>query len=667
MSLDTKFKIFGKPLISVGFFANGIISIGFSGVGFITIAQFGVGVIAITQFGAGFICISQFAIGLGCLGQFALGAIMAIGQFALGCASAGYSGGWGYYFVKEPESIPQAFFSLIELIHINPQPFIIWSIICISIFLFFYVQKRKFTGRWKLKDFFRPAIKHSDRDFRLKALAKIENNSKLKEIAYTDPSMDIRTAAVERMTDQKMMAEMMKDKHLVDLYPWLASRIDKEDLLYDIALSSPQSQGARDVVDKIHNQNYLKDISLKAYNPKFRAAAISYLQDPDQYYLLSRVQHETDEDILNALVNKATLQDTLVKAIQKSDSSRVKLNAVKKLVPDNQMTISQLLNDESCEDVAMALASLITSQSLLSECAKTAKHPRGRIASIYAMSNPSDSWLKSLAEQEKELSVCKAALVKVKNKNMVKDIALNSFRTALSVLAVKVLDDRNLIKQVADQSSHPEVKKAAQERLESVMPFYRSYQIEFECPFCSQPVFVNGLTSKIKCNSCLSSVDLDHKFWNTVIKSDLGQSRYLNYQDLIITMNNSSPRCTKCKKELDVDFVPTGSVNPIKCENCGNLNSTYPVPPELNWINNAEQVFGGILYGQKEIDQEKKKSIAITCIKCGAPLTITSETPRNASCSYCNTVQYLPDGLWLELHPVIKKSTWFIRYRSNQP
>jgi len=37
------------------------------------------------------------------------------------------------------------------------------------------------------------------------------------------------------------------------------------------------------------------------------------------------------------------------------------------------------------------------------------------------------------------------------------------------------------------------------------------------------------------------------------------------------------------------------------------------------------------------------------------------ETPRNATCKYCTTVQFLPDPLWLSLHPVKIKQAWYIR------
>ncbi len=67
-------------------------------------------------------------------------------------------------------------------------------------------------------------------------------------------------------------------------------------------------------------------------------------------------------------------------------------------------------------------------------------------------------------------------------------------------------------------------------------------------------------------------------------------------------------------------------------------------------------------FQHKQDDLEKIKPIAIKCISCGAVLHIDSETPRNTTCVHCDTMQYLPDGLWLSLHPVKKAKAWYMHY-----
>ncbi len=74
------------------------------------------------------------------------------------------------------------------------------------------------------------------------------------------------------------------------------------------------------------------------------------------------------------------------------------------------------------------------------------------------------------------------------------------------------------------------------------------------------------------------------------------------------------------------------------------------------------------LIGDDGGDQNKSLDpIAIRCISCAAPLTVTVQTPRNAVCGHCATTQYLPDPLWLSLHPVKKTEKWFVLFAEADP
>lgn len=50
------------------------------------------------------------------------------------------------------------------------------------------------------------------------------------------------------------------------------------------------------------------------------------------------------------------------------------------------------------------------------------------------------------------------------------------------------------------------------------------------------------------------------------------------------------------------------------------------------------------------------------CPKCSASLDITADSQRTVACKYCETDIYLPDDLWLRLHPVKKAERWYIEY-----
>jgi len=59
--------------------------------------------------------------------------------------------------------------------------------------------------------FFKPAWQSDNKDKALRAVAKETDQLKLAEIIETAPLYDVRIAAVEKLTDQKTLADIAKD------------------------------------------------------------------------------------------------------------------------------------------------------------------------------------------------------------------------------------------------------------------------------------------------------------------------------------------------------------------------------------------------------------------------------------------------------------------------
>ncbi|MBY9000668.1 MAG: hypothetical protein KGD64_07125 [Candidatus Heimdallarchaeota archaeon] len=57
--------------------------------------------------------------------------------------------------------------------------------------------------------------------------------------------------------------------------------------------------------------------------------------------------------------------------------------------------------------------------------------------------------------------------------------------------------------------------------------------------------------------------------------------------------------------------------------------------------------------------------IALTCPKCAGALIIDGKD-RLVPCKYCGVNVYLPDDLWLRLHPVEVKSRWYLVYDKKE-
>lgn len=658
---NSKTRFLGMPLLSVGFYAHGFIAIGWAATGVITVAQFGAGVISITQFGIGVVSVAQFTVGFITLAQGGLGIIASIGQGAAGFAAVGFGSVSGYYAVKDPKSIAEGVALLYRLISPDPSLFMAWSLLWISAFLFFFIQKDKFTGKWKFVDFIRKRIRHNDPGVRLKALEKIADDTGLYHVVVSDPDPSVQRAAAGRIRGQELLARIMKTPHCAAAHAIAAAPITDEALLADIARESMNPSVVDDVLLKIRDQGLLMEIARGARLPEFRGGALSLLEAPGEDLLLHLARGETSPAVLAPLVNKASSGEILAEVARRCATQGIKVAAINKIPRADGVLIASLLMAETDDKAAMALASMLDDRPYLEEAAAGAKSPRARIAAVYALKKPDDGFLIDIINQDGDLSVCEAAMSRVADQRLLREIALAERGTPRAELAVDRIDDRALLGEIVERAAGDSIRERARRRLDAVQPVYYSFKIELDCPSCSQPVFVNGPLRKTRCRSCLSTLDLDGKFWKMVFDSEQGMVRYLTYHDLIVERTGSRPRCPKCGTGLDTDNVPAGTDGPVMCAKCGTASPTFPIPGGFDAVEHAEQVFCGEREGDEREELSRTQPVAVSCIKCGAPLTVTAETPRNAACTYCNTLQYLPDPLWLSLHPVKTKGTWYLR------
>ncbi len=657
---SSKTKIFGMPLISAGFFSKGFISIGFAGTGVITIAQFGTGIVFVGQFGIGLFTLAQFTLGLFSIGQFALGICIAIGQAAIGFATIGVSG-TGYYRAIKPQSIFKGLEILFSQIASDPVPFISWTAFWLAFFFFFYLQKDKFTGRWKIADFFRPRWKHNSLDFRIKHIKRLKNQNLLFSIVNNDSASGAKIAAVSGINDKSILRSILLDEELKDAHEEALRKIDDEKILLEIALISENHAIASDLFQKIKTSGNLKRIAREAKNKEIRAKAI-LMSEPEESFLSERLSVETDPSVLMSIANKTERQDTLIRLIKISSDDSVKTTAAGKLKGENITSLEELISNENSISTLRKIAFLIKDQNSLKFLSKNAKYPSGRTASIEALKNPGDNFLLELIRDEKEMSVCKAAIDRIKNEDILRDLAMDYPRKAVSILAVKSLTQRHILSEIAENAADSNVRLEAKSRFEELKPGYMGLKIEIRCPFCSQPVFINGLFESVKCRSCLSAISLNLDFWKNVISSPYGITRLLKFHDLITEKSESPPKCLKCGSELDADLYPLGKDSFIVCSSCSEKNPSFPIPENFSWITDVRQLFCAEKQSDETAVESGTKPVSINCVKCGAPLTVTVETPRNAVCGYCDTVQYLPDLLWSSLHPARKKRQWFMAY-----
>jgi hypothetical protein len=130
------------------------------------------------------------------------------------------------------------------------------------------------------------------------------------------------------------------------------------------------------------------------------------------------------------------------------------------------------------------------------------------------------------------------------------------------------------------------------------------------------------------------------------------------------------PACPKCQENWDLAAVQNGTDDTIVCKKCGYKSPTFPPPDWLKAaVPSARQIFfgerdkGGEPDGATDPNAGDAKPIALACPQCGGGLLITAQTERTLPCKYCQVDVFLPDAVWLKLHPAKEAKFWLVRFQ----
>lgn len=201
------------------------------------------------------------------------------------------------------------------------------------------------------------------------------------------------------------------------------------------------------------------------------------------------------------------------------------------------------------------------------------------------------------------------------------------------------------------------------------------------CSSCGNPLIINGSGPVFLCNYCHAEVNLTKAVMFSLIESIydiVDMNRQKSYSTTLLTKGHSfqfnygcgPPACPSCEKTLPIEkFRLPGDelVHDVECGYCG-----FPVPVSRlpGWLKGR---FPGMKIAVNAVpfvpDGERERpaieGIIFSCPKCGGNLDIDG-LDRIVHCSFCGGNIYLPDDLWLRLHPVKKITTWWIGFSATK-
>ncbi len=208
--------------------------------------------------------------------------------------------------------------------------------------------------------------------------------------------------------------------------------------------------------------------------------------------------------------------------------------------------------------------------------------------------------------------------------------------------------------------------------------FWCTYKAWLQCPECAQAVMIGGPRRSTTCQHCKSVLPLPRGFWEGLMEEGVeAKGTKLEHGGYISgaaggvwvsrAWGRKRPTCPDCDGDLGAEHIPVGHDGPWQCPHCGKSTSSHPAPAWLRAI--FPQAWQLCCTEPEEGDSESvvalpadARPVLFNCPGCGAGLTISSETPRITACQYCRADLYLPDALWLSMHPVRKRASWYVLY-----
>lgn len=214
---------------------------------------------------------------------------------------------------------------------------------------------------------------------------------------------------------------------------------------------------------------------------------------------------------------------------------------------------------------------------------------------------------------------------------------------------------------------------------------YGIFKVMLDCPHCGNPVVVNGPLLHPACTSCQKRVEMPADVWKDILldfereyeslKPGSGSNATVMTGSLTIKYSSvklppPDPACPTCQENWDIASLSTGTDGEMRCRKCGRTTPVFPAP---GWLSDRIPTARQVFFADREhagADEggepsESFRPIALSCPLCGGGLLITPEMERTVPCRYCNADVYLPDGVWLKLHPAKTAKYWMVRFEGS--
>jgi hypothetical protein len=196
--------------------------------------------------------------------------------------------------------------------------------------------------------------------------------------------------------------------------------------------------------------------------------------------------------------------------------------------------------------------------------------------------------------------------------------------------------------------------------------------MSFHCRACQISNPLNAITNAITCYHCGETNTLDTAFWTWFLHPEIFDraARLADGEEgrsgrvmpvCMVHFARSAPHCPDCKYQLPPESLEEhSSGGRCFCPTCGRAIPLRAADALCKSLNAGARVVVG--ESLPSVIEAAKTPIVFACMSCGAGLKVDG-TSRTCACTYCHASNYLPEGLWRQLHPVPKPHDFYLVYR----
>jgi DNA-directed RNA polymerase subunit RPC12/RpoP len=181
-------------------------------------------------------------------------------------------------------------------------------------------------------------------------------------------------------------------------------------------------------------------------------------------------------------------------------------------------------------------------------------------------------------------------------------------------------------------------------------------ELRTECPKCGAPLAVDGLEREVVCRACSAEIALDNSVFAAALDGcyvdafrmgagvTASDHAEVDGRDVHWERGPGGPVCGVCGAPAQVVDRGAG----YGCPEHGKQGSVLPAP---SWLKSVDFTLEGYVPPRADEDTEgEERRISTRCTNCGSALE-SDGARRAVECSYCKTINVLPEEVWQALNP----------------